>query len=42
MKISPFLYISIMRKIEIGDNLMFAILVIAVCSIAVVGIICSK
>jgi hypothetical protein len=31
-----------MGKIEIGDNLMFAILVIAVCAIAVVGIMYSK
>jgi len=28
-----------MKKIEIGDNLMFAILVVAVCIIAVVGLI---
>lgn len=36
-----FLYISVMGKIEIGDNLMFAILVVAVCIVAVVGIIYS-
>jgi hypothetical protein len=28
-----------MKKIEIGDNLMFAILVVAVCIIAVVAMI---
>jgi hypothetical protein len=28
-----------MKKIEIGDNLMFAIFVVAMCAIAVVGII---
>ena len=37
-----FLYISRMKKIEIGENLMFAILVIAMCIISVVGIIYSK
>lgn len=31
-----------MRKIEIGDNLMFAILVVAVCIVVVVGIVYSK
>jgi hypothetical protein len=30
-----------MGKIEIGDNLIFAILVVAVCIVAVVGIIYS-
>ena len=31
-----------MKKIEIGDNLMFAIFVVAMCAIAVVGIMYSK
>jgi len=31
-----------MRKIEIGDNLMFAILVVAMCIITVFGIVYSK
>jgi hypothetical protein len=31
-----------MRKIEIGDNLMFAILIVAVCVISIVAIIYSK
>jgi hypothetical protein len=31
-----------MKKIEIGDNLMFAILIVAVCVISIVAIIYSK